>query len=226
MEDREEEALGRCCRVMVSRVRHKQQQQQQLQNSEVSRNNKEAGGRRQRSEGGDDRVCNLPERQPSLGLKCQGPQVQTVPLQLISTLRLKTLKEEMRRAADMELHEPSLCSMCEQQQASLALRSFIWRKKTQLQLQTLTGRLNTPSSHRDDTNWMGLCSISQSRPIPLTGFGRDYLLKICGSPQPGVAIATTEERGVALATDEMRGHPDKSATGTHLARPRCPFPDR
>nr|XP_043896070.1 uncharacterized protein LOC122778354 isoform X2 [Solea senegalensis] len=163
MEDREEEALGRCCRVMVSRVRHKQQQQQQLQNSE---------------------------------------------------------------AADMELHEPSLCSMCEQQQASLALRSFIWRKKTQLQLQTLTGRLNTPSSHRDDTNWMGLCSISQSRPIPLTGFGRDYLLKICGSPQPGVAIATTEERGVALATDEMRGHPDKSATGTHLARPRCPFPDR
>lgn len=62
--------------------------------------------------------------------------------------------------------------------------------------------------------------------MPLTRFGRNHLVKICGSQQPGVALATAEERGVALATDEMRGHPDKSATGTHLARPCCPFPDR
>ncbi|KAL3045171.1 hypothetical protein OYC64_013433 [Pagothenia borchgrevinki] len=49
---------------------------------------------------------------------------------------------------------------------------------------------------------------------------------MCGSQQPGVAVATAKERGVALATDEMRGYPDKNATGTHLARPRCPFSDR
>lgn len=49
---------------------------------------------------------------------------------------------------------------------------------------------------------------------------------MCGSQQPVVALATAEERGVALATDEMRGYPDKNATGTHLARPHCPFSDR
>ncbi len=51
-------------------------------------------------------------------------------------------------------------------------------------------------------------------------------MDICGSQQPGVALATTKERGVALATDEMRGYPDKNATGTHLASPRCTFSDR
>lgn len=62
--------------------------------------------------------------------------------------------------------------------------------------------------------------------MPLAGFGRNYLVDICGSQQPGVALETTKERGVALATDEMRGYPDKNTTGTHLARPRCPFSDR
>lgn len=43
----------------------------------------------------------------------------------------------------MELHDPAVCSACEQEQASLALNSFIRRKKTQLQFHTLKGRLNT-----------------------------------------------------------------------------------
>lgn len=51
-------------------------------------------------------------------------------------------------------------------------------------------------------------------------------MEMCGSQQPGVALATAKERGVALATDEIRGYPDKNSTGTHLARPRCPFSDR
>lgn len=50
-------------------------------------------------------------------------------------------------------------------------------------------------------------------------------MKICGSQQPGVSLATTKERGVALVTDEIRGYPDKKATGTHLARSHCPFSD-
>lgn len=49
------------------------------------------------------------------------------------------------------------------------------------------------------------------------------LLEICGSQQPGVALATTKERGVTLATDEMRGYPDKNATEAHLAKPHCHF---
>ena len=47
------------------------------------------------------------------------------------------------------------------------------------------------------------------------------MLKICGSQQPGVALATTEERGVTQATDEMRGYPDKNATEAHLAKAHC-----
>lgn len=62
--------------------------------------------------------------------------------------------------------------------------------------------------------------------MPLTGFGRNYLVVICRSQQPGLVLETSKERGVALATDEMRGYPDKNATGTHLVRPGCPFSDR
>lgn len=74
--------------------------------------------------------------------------------------------------------------------------------------------------------WGSLCKFSQSPSMPLAGFGSNYLVEKCGSQQPGVALATPKERGVALATDETRGYPDKNATGTHLARPRCPFSDR
>lgn len=61
---------------------------------------------------------------------------------------------------------------------------------------------------------------------PLAGFGRNYSADTHGSQQPGVAVETAKECGVALATDEMRGYPDKKATGTHLAGPRCAFSDR
>ncbi|XP_023251762.1 uncharacterized protein LOC111646487 [Seriola lalandi dorsalis] len=241
----EEDALRSYCRTMISRVQIKQQHPYPSAEEEKERNNKHKGGRgRERYETGrqviaggelrDYRESNLPlpdctkrdRHQSSPGLMCQGPEVQPVPIQLISMLRLKTIKEQMRRAAEVELHDPAVCSVCEQEQAFLALKSFIWRKKTQLQFQTLTARLSTHMSHEDYRSGASLCKVSLSPPMPLTGFGRNYLVKICGSQQPGVALATTKERGVALATDEMRGHPDKNATGTHLARPRCPFPDR
>lgn len=74
--------------------------------------------------------------------------------------------------------------------------------------------------------WGSLGKISQSLSMPTTGFGRNNLVDVCGSQQPGVALATAKERGVTLATDEMRGYPDKNATGTHLSRSHCPFSDR
>ncbi|XP_018530970.1 uncharacterized protein LOC108882768 [Lates calcarifer] len=241
----EEEAMRSYCREMIFRVRNKQQHLQPPREEE-RRGHKHRGrqGGRERTETrrkvvAEDEWRNYRERnvplpdctererqQPSLNLRCQGPDVQPVPPQVISMLRLKTFKEEMRRATEVALHDPAVCSMCEQEQASLALKSFIWRKKTQLQFQTLKGRLNTHMDQGDCTSLGSWCKMSQSPPMPLAGFGRNYLVKICGSQQPGVALATTKERGVALATDEMRGYPDKSATGTHLARPHCPFPDR
>ncbi|XP_042349877.1 uncharacterized protein LOC121948526 [Plectropomus leopardus] len=232
----EEEALKNYCRRMISRAQNKQQH---LQSSEEDRRRQTYRGARRRTDrerhvkAGDelrddgDSTVPLPDYTPRDHqtppcLTRQGPEVQPVPLQLLSMLRLKTLNEDMRRAAEVELHDPAVCSECVEEKASLALRSFI-RRKTQLQFPTLKGRLNTHLSCGECAQWGSLC---KSAPMPLTGFGRNYLVEMCGSQQPGVALATTKERGVTLATDEMRGYPDKNATGTHLARPRCPFSDR
>lgn len=187
MEAEEEEALRNHCRKMISRVRNKEQQH--LQSSEGERRTRTRRRRRTDRETqvvagdefGDHRECNLPlpdctpqeTDQTSPNLMCQGPEVQTVPPQLISMLRLKTFKEEMRRAAEVELHDPAVCNVCEQEQASLALKSFIRRKKTQLQFQTLKGRLNThPSLWRVSASGeFG----SQSPSMPLTGFREELL---------------------------------------------------
>ncbi|XP_045887033.1 uncharacterized protein LOC123957944 [Micropterus dolomieu] len=234
--EEEEEVLRIQCRKLISRVRSKQASEEERgrHKHKGARGSERTEPERLVAGFTDHRRCNLSlpdcaqlERdQTSRNLVCQGPGGQPVPLKLISMLRLKTFREEMRRAAEAELHDPSVCSACEQEQASLALRSFIRRKKTQLHFQTLKGRLNTHSSYGECACWGSLCQISQRPPLPLTGFGRNYLVDTCRSQQPGVALATTKEGGVSLATDEMRGYPDKNATGTHLVSPHCPFPDR
>ncbi|KAI3351947.1 hypothetical protein L3Q82_020772, partial [Scortum barcoo] len=148
--EEEGEAVRKHCRRMISLVRQKQ-----LESSE-------GGRRRTRSERGAEAGEESPHRGQSRlplppghrappGHMCA--EARPVPLQLISTLRLKTVEGELRRAAEVELHDPSACSVCEQEQASLALKSFIRRKKTQLQLQALKGRLNTHPG----------CGVSDSR---------------------------------------------------------------
>ncbi|XP_035505853.2 uncharacterized protein LOC118319508 isoform X2 [Scophthalmus maximus] len=174
---------------MVARVRLQQQQQQQRQSSGegASRRNNPGGGTGRTGREGEVEAggasggrgeiglplpgCTGRERQqPSPGLVCQGPEVRPVPLRLVSMLRLKTFKEEAKRAAEVELHDPAVCDECAQERAHLALTSFIWRKKTQLQTRTPKSRLNTHPGHGDRTSW-----ISQSRPRPLSGFGREQL---------------------------------------------------
>lgn len=51
------------------------------------------------------------------------------------------------KAAKVELHDPAACCACEQEQACVALKGFIRRKKTQLQFQALKGRLNINLRH-------------------------------------------------------------------------------
>lgn len=104
------------CREMIFRVRNKQQHLQPPREEE-RRGHKHRGrqGGRERTETrrkvvAEDEWRNYRERnvplpdctererqQPSLNLRCQGPDVQPVPPQVISMLRLKTFKEEMRR---------------------------------------------------------------------------------------------------------------------------------
>ncbi|XP_035017274.1 uncharacterized protein LOC118112234 [Hippoglossus stenolepis] len=185
--EEEEEARASYCREMIRRVRLQQQQQlgspgEEEEEEEENRRDGHAGGHRRRGGGrqvvvaggemADYTQSNLPlldgtkrhRQQPSLGLVCQGPEVRSVPLQLISMLRLQTFKADARRAAEVELHDPAVCSACEQEQASLALTTFIWRKKTQLHMQTLKGRLNTHSSSRDRAGWTSLCKKNLPKP--------------------------------------------------------------
>ncbi|CAK6967729.1 uncharacterized protein LOC117260925 [Scomber scombrus] len=149
----EEEALRNYCRRMISVASNKQQQ---LEKQEEEKGREKTGTTGQvlagiRGHGkcyvpfsdGTNRWRNL----TSPILMSQGPEAQLAPLQLITMLRLKAFKEKMRRAAEVELHDPAVCSECEQKQAALALKTFIRRKKTQLQFQTLKGRLNTHMSY-------------------------------------------------------------------------------
>ncbi|XP_045573866.1 uncharacterized protein isoform X2 [Salmo salar] len=75
--------------------------------------------------------------------ECEDLAGEPVPLQLISALKMKTFTEEMRRAMDTELHDPSVCGVCVQQQAALSLNTFIRRKTTQLDTNTLEDKLHT-----------------------------------------------------------------------------------
>ncbi|KAK2849420.1 hypothetical protein Q5P01_009254 [Channa striata] len=156
----EEEAVRNYCRLMIARVRDNQRQ---LDSSGVGERTRGHGdGRERRGTEPERRVVarhecggrtegNLPpgERvkrgrgRTALRVTCQGLEVQPVPVQLMLMLRIQTFKEDVKRAAEVELHDPSACRVCQRENASLALKSFIRRKKTQLQFQTLQARLNT-----------------------------------------------------------------------------------
>uniref|UniRef100_UPI003AAE66B9 uncharacterized protein isoform X2 n=1 Tax=Centroberyx gerrardi TaxID=166262 RepID=UPI003AAE66B9 len=124
-------------------------------------------------------------------------------------------------AVEVELHDPAVCDVCEQKQASLALNTFIRRKKTQLEVQTLEDRLNTQLCYRDNLCLLG--EFVQNLPQPSNSSHRIWEELLGRDMRVTATLATSQERCVALATDEMRGYPDRNATGTHLARPRCPF---
>ncbi len=107
--EEEEEAQRKYCSRMIALVRSKQQH---LDFSGEERRHKHKGARggksskceRQvvaRDEFRDHRECTKRSRdQTSLTDTCQGPEEQSVPPQLISMLRLKTLKEELRRVSE------------------------------------------------------------------------------------------------------------------------------
>ncbi|XP_076747425.1 uncharacterized protein LOC143421553 [Maylandia zebra] len=140
----EEEALRNYCRTMISRVRNKRQCPREHKHGGAKGSNWPETERQVASahRGSNLHVLerNIDPASPHVG---QGPAVPHAPFQLVTMLRIKTLKEEMRRVAEVELHGPAVCSVCAQEQASLALKTFIRRKKTQLQIQALKSRLNT-----------------------------------------------------------------------------------
>ncbi|CDR01031.1 unnamed protein product, partial [Oncorhynchus mykiss] len=111
--------------------------------------------------------------------ECEDLAGEPVPIQLISALKMKTFTEEMRRAMDTELHDPSVCGVCVQQQAALSLNTFIRRKTTQLDNNILEDKLHTHLCNRvqhtftplqQGTTHTHLCNRVQYTHTSVTGY--------------------------------------------------------
>ncbi|KAL0973785.1 hypothetical protein UPYG_G00211140 [Umbra pygmaea] len=98
-------------------------------------------------------------RRQCVSVEAKGSEKRTpsepVPLQFISALKLKSFREEMKRAVNAELHHPGQCERCLQQQATLSLNTFIRRKTTQLDAGTLEAKLQVHLCNRDAVCLLG-----------------------------------------------------------------------
>lgn len=101
--EEEEEAMGKFCSTMIVRVRNKQLQADSSDVGKRRRRQHKGGGGRERTqperraEFGDQRDRSLPLHGGTQRVTCPGPEVQPAPLQLVSTLRLQALNEDVRR---------------------------------------------------------------------------------------------------------------------------------
>ncbi|KAA8588508.1 hypothetical protein FQN60_009853 [Etheostoma spectabile] len=182
-EEEEEEALQNHCRRMISRVRNKRHPRSSSSERGRHAQHRGANGRERRTGvvAGDHfrdlRECNVdlpfPYSTSSPNLICQGPEDLAAPPLLLLMLKLKTFNEKVKRRRSSTTPQSAVC---ERLQASLALESFIRRKKTQLQFQALKGRLNTHFNYGECARWGSLGEISQSLLMPTTGFGRNNLV--------------------------------------------------
>ncbi|XP_072519228.1 uncharacterized protein C8orf48 homolog [Salminus brasiliensis] len=80
---------------------------------------------------------------------------QSVPVRFMCTLRLNTFREEMRRGAEQDFHEPSSCSACLDKQADLAMNFFLRKKRNQLQAQLLQEKVLSHLYSKDTVCLLG-----------------------------------------------------------------------
>ncbi|XP_041112056.1 uncharacterized protein C8orf48 homolog [Polyodon spathula] len=72
-----------------------------------------------------------------------------IPEELVNRLQLKHIMELVKQAAEVEIHQPSMCSTCISKRAELARESFIQIKKTQLESVLLQEKLEENIYNRD-----------------------------------------------------------------------------
>ncbi|XP_026860763.2 uncharacterized protein C8orf48 [Electrophorus electricus] len=80
---------------------------------------------------------------------------QNVPEHLVCMLRLKAFREEMRRGAEQDFHEPSRCTACLAKRADLALDFFMRNKKSQLQTHLLEDKIQDHVCNKDTVCLLG-----------------------------------------------------------------------
>ncbi|XP_028975160.2 uncharacterized protein LOC105024396 isoform X4 [Esox lucius] len=117
-----------------------------------------------------------------------------VPPQLISVLKLKSFTKEMTRAVNTELHDPTVCHGCIQQQAALSLDTFIRSKTTQLDATTLEERLQTLLCNRDAICLLGELLRGLPKPSDAPSRMWELLQARERSRQPSGVTLATEQR--------------------------------
>ncbi|KAL6479652.1 hypothetical protein MHYP_G00106850 [Metynnis hypsauchen] len=80
---------------------------------------------------------------------------QNVPVRFMCTLKLKTFREEMKKGAEQDFHEPFRCRACLAKQADLALNYFIRKKTNQLRAQLLDERIQSHLYNKDTVCLLG-----------------------------------------------------------------------
>ncbi|XP_066505385.1 uncharacterized protein C8orf48-like [Hoplias malabaricus] len=89
---------------------------------------------------------------------------QSVPVRFVGTLKMKTFREEMRKGAQQDFHDPSRCKVCLAKQAEIAMNFFIRNKCSQLQTQLLEEKIESHLYSRDTVCLLG--ELLQDMPKP------------------------------------------------------------
>ncbi|XP_023698777.1 uncharacterized protein C8orf48 isoform X2 [Paramormyrops kingsleyae] len=70
------------------------------------------------------------------------PEDCLVPRHFIATLKLKSFTAQLKQLSQVDIHTPSHCRACQDQQAKLAIHTFIRTKTTQLESQLMKEKLD------------------------------------------------------------------------------------
>ncbi|KAL4648801.1 hypothetical protein GN956_G6882 [Arapaima gigas] len=96
-----------------------------------------------------------------------------VPLHFISTLKLKSFSEWLKQAVEADMHKPSRCSTCEDQQAKLTLHTFLRTRKTLLESRQLQNKLDLHLC-----NYNSICLVGELlRNLPRASDAPDTVLQ-------------------------------------------------
>ncbi|XP_075040496.1 uncharacterized protein C8orf48 homolog [Mixophyes fleayi] len=87
-----------------------------------------------------------------------------VPHELMNRLQLQNIKETMKQAMQIEMHEPASCPDCRNRQAELALYQFVRMRKTKLETDLLDKKIEEYTYSQNLVTCIG--EIHQSLPKP------------------------------------------------------------
>ncbi|XP_048885049.1 uncharacterized protein C8orf48 homolog isoform X2 [Brienomyrus brachyistius] len=97
------------------------------------------------------------------------PEGCPVPLHFIATLKLKSFTARLKQLSRVDMHTPSHCRACQDQQAKLATHTFIRTKTSQLESQLMKEKLDLHIYNNSSISLVGelLRSLPKSSDDPV-----------------------------------------------------------